>query len=144
MTKQFTAEQNRQWRADRSKKLVDVKVVIWSSNGNVLLVKPDYKPTWQFPGGGVEAGESPIEAALREIYEETGLRVDGAHLKVIDMVFKPADDHLFLIFEMQVKLDEATPLQPIDPEVETYQFVASDEVAELLPDYYSTFWQKYE
>ena len=31
---------------------------------------------WIAPGGGVEPGETPAEAAVREVYEETGLRVE--------------------------------------------------------------------
>jgi mutator protein MutT len=30
---------------------------------------------WEFPGGRIEAGESPSHAAVREAFEETGLRV---------------------------------------------------------------------
>lgn len=35
---------------------------------------------WQTPGGGIDEGETPREAAARELYEETGLAVDPAEL----------------------------------------------------------------
>ncbi len=35
---------------------------------------------WAMPGGRIEPGEEPVEAARREVYEETGLRVDGLRL----------------------------------------------------------------
>jgi len=33
-------------------------------------------PAWQMPQGGVDAGEAPVEAALRELREETGVPPD--------------------------------------------------------------------
>lgn len=36
---------------------------------------------WVTPGGGIDAGESPAEAALREVHEETGHRADPADLR---------------------------------------------------------------
>jgi putative (di)nucleoside polyphosphate hydrolase len=33
---------------------------------------PDGLSAWQMPQGGIDAGETPIEAARRELYEETG------------------------------------------------------------------------
>ena len=46
--------------------------------GDMILMVRHVEPTrsyWTLPGGGVEAGETPAEAAVREVREETGLRV---------------------------------------------------------------------
>ena len=45
----------------------------------VRHVEPD-RADWTLPGGGVEAGETPAEAAVREAWEETGLRVTAVRL----------------------------------------------------------------
>ena len=36
---------------------------------------------WEFPGGGVRAGESPLTACVREVSEETGLAIPAESLK---------------------------------------------------------------
>ena len=46
--------------------------------GKMLVVKraePPHLGLWAFPGGKVEEGESPLEAAVRETEEEVGLKV---------------------------------------------------------------------
>jgi len=41
----------------------------------ILLIKHKKNKRWTQPGGHIEDDETPEEAALREVYEETGLRV---------------------------------------------------------------------
>ena len=41
----------------------------------ILLIKHKKNGRWTQPGGHMEGNETPEEAALREVYEETGLRV---------------------------------------------------------------------
>jgi len=49
-------------------------VAIFARNGGeVLLVRPRRLGTWLPVGGEIEAGETPLEAAARELREETGL-----------------------------------------------------------------------
>jgi 8-oxo-dGTP diphosphatase len=50
--------------------------VVLVREGRVLLVRrahPPFAGCWSFPGGRVEPGETEHEAALRELFEETGL-----------------------------------------------------------------------
>ena len=51
-------------------------LVFNEERSSVLLVKRRDIPVWVLPGGGVDPGESPEEAAVRETAEETGLTVE--------------------------------------------------------------------
>lgn len=58
--------------------IVGIGVVVWRDD-KVLLVrrgKPPRKGQWSLPGGAQKVGETINEAAVREVREETGLRVD--------------------------------------------------------------------
>jgi 8-oxo-dGTP diphosphatase len=49
---------------------------------------------WTLPGGGLEPGEHPAAAVVREVEEETGYRVAVEELLGIDSVVVPAADPL--------------------------------------------------
>ena len=55
---------------------IGVFAIVFDEDRRILCVKRNFDPkNWTTPGGGLEKGESPIEGLVREVKEETGLRV---------------------------------------------------------------------
>lgn len=56
-----------------------VRIVLLDLAGSVLTLStrdasnPEFPMTWELPGGGIEPGESVAAAAVREVFEETGI-----------------------------------------------------------------------
>src|SRR3954453_5276526 len=48
----------------------------------IVLVKLRYAPGWRLPGGGMQPGEDPRTAVLRELREEIGMTGCGAMAEV--------------------------------------------------------------
>ena len=60
-----------------------ISAAIITSEGRVLMVRRRVKEgelSWQFPAGGIEPGETPEQAAVRETLEETGVKVEAERL----------------------------------------------------------------
>ena len=75
-----------------------------------------------FPGGGVEPGENFVEALVREMDEETGLKIIVQRL-IADVWYRGAPQHYFLVMAVGGEFgngqgEEYTALLP--PEVGTY------------------------
>jgi 8-oxo-dGTP pyrophosphatase MutT (NUDIX family) len=112
-------------------------VLLFDRTGRFLLVDPTYKPGWEFPGGVVERGESPSLAGVREVEEETGIRLgSGLRLLVVDWEppLPPGFGGIRLLFDGGPLPDEIrASLALPGPELRDWRFVTEEEAAVLLP-----------
>ncbi|MGC4153178.1 MAG: NUDIX domain-containing protein [Propionicimonas sp.] len=93
------------------------------TDGRHVLLMADTDPGipssrwWVTPGGGIDAGETPRQAAVRELAEETGLQVDAERLlgpvAIRDVVHGYSDQVLhqheffFVLFTPRFEVDTA-------------------------------------
>jgi putative (di)nucleoside polyphosphate hydrolase len=127
----------------------NVGAVIADGAGRVLIFeRADRSGGWQFPQGGIDDGEEPQDAVLREITEETG--IDPVHLTHL------ATHPQWLGYEIPLahrgpktgrgqvqkwflfRLDDDALVQPPqgeDMEFSGYRWVAIDEAVECVVDF---------
>ena len=68
------------------KKRMGAGCLLFDERGKLLILKPTYKNHWLLPGGVVEANESPRQACIREVKEETGINCQSTKLLCVDYV----------------------------------------------------------
>jgi len=87
---------------------------IFDAEGRVLLVHHTYgRHNWEIPGGIALPGESPMDAARRELEEETSIRADDGELTGV--YFEPGHDFgpmLHFVFRFQAPLERPEPQPP--------------------------------
>jgi 8-oxo-dGTP diphosphatase len=95
--------------ADTPKGVKRRATVIYRREGQILFVRKR-KAKWNLPGGRVEQGETPLEAALREMAEETGLCL--AELSYISEYEQ--DNVIHFLFEAPALLQKPKPSNEIE------------------------------
>jgi len=119
------------------KKTITAGGVVLNTKGEILIVA-QRNNVWSLPKGHIDEGETELEAAVREIYEESGInKVELIKkLGVYDRykISKEGGDdkeelktiHIFLFTTKELKL------KPIDPDNPEAKWVNKDEVSKIL------------
>jgi 8-oxo-dGTP pyrophosphatase MutT (NUDIX family) len=116
--------------------LPSVAALCRDNSGRILLVKQSDSGNWSTPGGAIEPGESPEQAVIREVHEETGLdiSVDGLRTAVggpeYRTIYANGDELSFvaLVYDATVTGGEPTP---DDEETSDVAWFAIEELDEL-------------
>ncbi|MDQ3124062.1 MAG: NUDIX hydrolase [Pseudomonadota bacterium] len=107
--------------------------VVCLRGDSVLLIRrgtPPRQGEWSLPGGRIETGERAVDAALRELREETGVEAEITGLiDVVDGLFPEAGRHYVLI-DYAARWLSGEPVAG-DDALEA-RFVALDEVEALI------------
>lgn len=80
---------------------VDIRGLLLSPEGKVLLVKESADQKWSLPGGWADIGYSPAEVIVKEFKEETGLDVVAEKLlAVFDKKMHPHPSQPFYVYKI--------------------------------------------
>lgn len=97
--------------------MIVVAAALVNREGRVLLQQRapgrQMEGLWEFPGGKIEAGETPEAALMRELKEELGIEVDAAALTPAAFASAPLGErHLLLL--LYISRDWHGTPQPLD------------------------------
>ena len=96
-------------------------ILIRGPKDTILMGKRRDNKRYTQPGGHIEPNESPLEAAHRELEEETGLQAKS--MKLLTKVKNPTNGYEIFVFEAQVDDPETTVSDDPDSEVHSWDFL---------------------
>jgi phosphatase NudJ len=104
-------------------------VVVRRGHRFLMTQEKKYGATWSIPGGRVEVGESLTEAAVREVFEETGVPValDG----ILRVETTPGEQARFRILFTGYPIDDTPPKDTADDESLRAAYYTLDEIRAL-------------
>ena len=110
-----------------------VEIYVFTKNNNVLITQrhPDksYPLKWENTGGSILKGETPINGAIRELYEETGIKVPENRIQFAykEVGTQPQLYHCFVAL-----VDDDVEIKLQDGETVDYKFLPYDQFMDFI------------
>ncbi len=128
-----------QWNMQPGEYHLTVLALLRHPSGRYLITQRDMRKSWapghwEIPGGGVQAGESSLQAVLREIREETGLSVTAEQGNIVWTYQREnpqeGDNYFVDVWEFVVDFQKEQ-IQLQEGETMNYHLADADEIASL-------------
>jgi putative (di)nucleoside polyphosphate hydrolase len=135
----------------------NVGMIIANRMKKVFIGKRLHHKSWQFPQGGVDNNETPIEALYRELYEEVGLKPQ--QIKIIDATpmwlpyylpekfirkAKPTcvgQKQKWFLLELTGKISDINLRLSKKPEFDSWRWIEHTEPAKMVIDFKQEVYQ---
>lgn len=114
--------------------LCEVAACYVEVNGKILILERSYTEsegkTWGVPGGKIEPGETPLQGAIRELFEETNIKILPSQFQEIGKLYitKPKGSYIYHMFHVGVR---EMPLVSLNSEHISYLWIAIDNIDQL-------------
>lgn len=134
-TARSAAERTQTFFSSIARKIVSASALCRDENDRILVVFDSFKQQWTLPGGLIDADENPVDAAVREVFEEGGVTVHAGDLLGIFAHSWP--DRINLIYAATPVTGPGQPLSehpvPIHShEIDEVRWVDGDDALTLL------------
>ena len=114
--------------------------VIWDDRGRVLLTRRADNGLWCLPGGGLDPGETPAEAVVREVWEETCLEVEATRLIGVycnpNWISKYADGNRWALVVMSFECRVIGGALGLSDETTDFGYFSPDDLPPLIETHY--------
>ncbi len=110
--------------------------VLQDGEGKILFTQryspesPSVHLKWQLPGGEVNKGETPSQACVREVFEETGYTVEIVS-KEASVIVHPYGGKQYILYGFKVKLISGTINVTLDEETNDAKWLTQEEWTKL-------------
>jgi 8-oxo-dGTP diphosphatase len=109
-----------------------VLAVVTSPRGVLVAHRKDERPPWTFPGGDINPGESPADAAVRRVLAETGITVKP--MAVLGSRVHPRTARHMVYLACQPDDDQAVPVLGDDDDLDAVEYAGLDVARDRMKD----------